>query len=177
MSRWRAVTAVALCLLAAPALAEQGSVAAAVKATFLVKFGHYVTWPAEAVEGPTAPLVLCIAGHDPFGSLIDRAAQGEHVDQHPIVVRRMSAVGRNSGCHIVFLSGDAGPALAQLDGTPVLSVTDAADSRARGMVQFEVRGGHVGFHLDDMMARRGGLSISSRLLSIALSVRSREGGR
>lgn len=176
MTGWRAVVGAALCGLASPAQAADAAIAAAVKATYLVKFAHYVAWPPAATDGPAAPLVLCIVGHDPFGGAIDKAAQGERVDQHPIVVRRIATIDRSSICHIAFVSGETtAQELASIDGMPVLSVTDAADTPVRGMVQFELHDGHVGFHLDDLAAGRGGLAISSRLLSIALSVRSREG--
>jgi hypothetical protein len=167
--------AVALVFFAGPACAAEPAVAAAVKATYLVKFAHYVTWPPSAVNGPDSPLILCIVGRDPFGNAIDRAAQGDHVDRHPLVVRRMPTIDRGSGCHIAFIAGRvAEQAVRLIDGTPVLSVTDAEETRTRGIVHFELRAGHVGFHLDDLAAQHGGLTINSRLLAIAVTVRSRE---
>ncbi|MEO7689677.1 MAG: YfiR family protein [Sphingomonas sp.] len=164
----------ALAFFAGPAPAGEPAVAAAVKATYLVKFAHYVTWPAAAVNGPDAPLILCIVGRDPFGSAIDRAAQGDHVDRHPLVVRRVPMIDRGSGCHIAFIAGPvAEQAVRLIDGSPVLSVTDAEETRTSGIVHFELRAGHVGFDLDDLAAQRGGLTINSRLLAIALTVRSR----
>lgn len=174
-ARWVAFT-LAFGLVASPACAGDASIAAAVKATYLVKFPHYVAWPPAAGYGPTSPFILCIVGRDPFGGAIDQAARGDRVDLHPIVVRRMATITRRSGCHIAFIAGGvAEQALPAIDGDPVLSVTDAGETRARGIIQFELRDGHIGFHLDDLAAQRGGLTISSRLLSIALSVRSREG--
>lgn len=173
--RWVALAAV-FGLMASPACAGDASIAAAVKATYLVKFPHYVVWPPVAGYGPTSPLILCIVGRDPFGNAIDEAARGDRVDLHPIVVRRMATIAHGSGCNIAFIAGGvAEQALLAINGDPVLSVTDAGETRARGIIQFELRAGHIGFHLDDVAAQRGGLTISSRLLSIALSVRSREG--
>lgn len=156
-----------------PARADS-SVEAAVKATYIVKFTHYVTWPESVLNAPAAPIVVCIVGRDRFGSTIDAAAKGERVDRHPVVVRRMAAIGRGSGCHIAYLAGDvAARTLPALDGAPIVSITDASETVERGVFQFEVRDGHVGFNVDDKRAARGGLAISSRLLSIALSVASR----
>lgn len=178
MKRWRAAIGAALCFIASPAEAGDTALASAVKATYLVKFAHYVAWPATAMESPTAPIRLCIVGRDPFGAAVDGVAQGELIDQHPVVVRRIAMIDRAAGCNIAFLAGDvAGQALLRIEGSPILSVTDAAETRARGMLQFEVRGGHVGFHVDDIAAARAGLRINSRLLSIALSIKSREAGR
>ena len=170
----RATLGLLLCLVGLPARAENGSVAAAVKATYLVKFAHYVAWPATAFSAPNAPLLLCIVGRDPFGAAIDAAARDERVDQHPVIIRRLPAIDRTVGCHIAFVAGGAAAkGLPVFDGAPVLSVTDAAETRARGVLSFALRDGHVGFDVDDRLAARGGLAINSRLLSIAWSVASR----
>ena len=159
-----------------PARAD-GSVEAAVKATYIVKFTHYVVWPAAALGAATSPIVVCVVGRDPFGATIDAAARGELVEQHPVIVRRLATIDRGSGCNVAFLAGNAATGgLSAVDGAPILTVTDAAETRVRGIFHFRVRGGHVGFDVDDLKASRAGLTISSRLLSIALSVSSR-GGR
>ncbi len=170
----RAALATLLCLIGLPARADNGSVATAVKATYLVKFAHYISWPASAFTAPNAPLTLCIVGHDPFGAAIDAAARDEHVDEHPVVIRRLATIDRTAGCHIAYIAGGAAAqGLPAIDGAPVLSVTDAGETRLRGVLTFALRDGHVGFAVDDQAATRGGLTISSRLLSIAWSVASR----
>ena len=162
---------------AAPVRADT-AVATAVKATYLVKFAHYVAWPPATFAGPSAPITLCIVGRDPFGPAIDQAAKDDRVDQHPIIVRRLSSIDKAMPCQIVFVAGPAAAkALPALDGAPMLTVTDAGETRLRGLMQFDVRAGHVGFHIDDVAARRAGLDISSRLLAIALSLTSRPGGQ
>ena len=174
---YRATLALLLCLIGLPARAENGSVAAAVKATNLVKFAQYVAWPASAFGSPAAPLLQCIVGRDPFGSAIDAAARGARVDQRPVVIRRLPANNHATGWHIAVGSGAASQGLPAIDGAPVLSVTDAGETRARGVLTFALHDGHVGFDVDDRLAARDGLTISSRLLAIAWSVASRGGRR
>lgn len=174
----RAALALLLCLAGLPARAENGSVAMAVKATYLVKFAHYIAWPVSAFASPTAPLLLCVVGRDPFGTALDAAARDERVDQHPVVIRRLPAMDRGAGCHIAFLAGGAAAqGLPVIDGAPVLSVIDEGETKARGVLSFALRDGHVGFDVDDRLAARAGLVINSRLLSIAWSVASRGGRR
>jgi hypothetical protein len=61
-----------------------------------------------------------------------------------------------------------------VEGTSVLTVTDAARTpNARGIIHFVVQNDRVRFHIDERAAARNGLSISSKLLSLALSVRHR----
>ncbi|WP_431869388.1 YfiR family protein [Allosphingosinicella sp.] len=168
--------------LAAPllllALAQPGGaqpLATAVKAAFLPKFARYVDWPPQARPAAGEALQLCIIGSDPFGKVIDAAAAGQRIGDNPITVRRLATAQFAAGCHIAFVRGTAGRStsrlLQALRGMPVLTVTDAHDGSARGMIHFTLADGRVGFHVDAAAAARSRLSISSRLLGIALSVR------
>ena len=167
----RGMAAVAAVLLAcAPAAAQPSETA--VKAAFLTKFAAYVGWPHPVQAGA---LSLCIVGSDPFGGLLDAAARGQQVDGRPIAVRRMPGTDGTDGCHIAFVQGpNAGKTaemLQALRGRPILTVTDARAGAARGMIFFVVDGGRVRFHIDQAAAQQSGLSLSSRLLAIALTVR------
>lgn len=173
MSRGRAL--IWALALFAPALARaQPPSEAAVKAAFLVKFGAYVGWPSGA-----GPITLCMVGRDVFGGALDRATGGERIDGRPVQTRRMELVTRASGCDIAYLAGSARQtvpaALATLKGAPVLTVTDSRWSNARGMIHFQVAQNRVRFHIDDHAAGEGGLTMSSKLLGLALSVRQRPG--
>jgi hypothetical protein len=165
-----AVVLAALAIAAAPALAQSGQLAREVKATFLVKFGAYVGWPA-AVLADGAPLTICTVGADPMGDLVDAAAQGQSVGGHAVQVRHLAAISRDSGCQIAFLGDGAGA--DAISGAPVLTVTDGASPARRGMVDFTVAGGRVRFSIDQAAAMAAGLTISSKLLQIAVSVRER----
>lgn len=151
---------------------------AAVKAAFLPKFAPYATWPAPSVPAAGASYVICVVGRDPFGSLIDEAVVGQRRDVSPLSVRRLDRVDRSSGCHIVYFGGSTvqpvAAGLAALAGAPVLTVTDARVGRDRGIVHFELKSGRVRFHIDDAAAARADLVLSSKLLSLALSVKQRE---
>jgi hypothetical protein len=180
MRRALVAAAAAACAILAPTLgaaATQQSLEQKVKAAFLPKFARYIVWPSAARPPAGAPLTLCIVGPDPFGRLIDEAVAGQQVDQNPIEVRRVGAGGSTAGCHMAFVHGATDAATRRIldafAGTPVLTVTDARDGDARGMIHFALSNGRVGFHVDDAAAARSRLSISSRLLGIALSVRQR----
>ena len=147
----------------------------AVKATFLTRFASFVEWPAIAFSAADAPLVICVSGDAAIAGLAERAATDQRVNGRTLVVRRLGAVSRGSGCHVLYLAGAEGQsvaaALRDVRGDPVLTVTDAQHASARGSVHFVLSGGRVRFHIDRTDASAGGLSINSRLLNIALSVR------
>lgn len=155
-----------------PALAQPSDMA--VKAAFLSKFGSYVGWPAPAGGGP---IYLCVIGSDPFGRLIEDAVRGQQAGGRPLHLRRFSSAEGTAGCHIAFVQGNSAAAtgglLAALKGKPILTVTDSRAGGQQGMVHFVIHQGRVRFHIDHADASQSRLSLSSRLLSLAVSVRQR----
>lgn len=172
-----AVLAAALAAGAASA-AEDNALENSVKAAYLSKFGNFVHWPDSAFASPASALSLCVAGDDPFGEALDKAVSGQHVAGRTLEVRRIKTVERNSGCQIVFIGGSRAQSVAQaletVRGTSVLTVTDAkSDDNAAGIVRLVVKDNHVRFDIDDQAAAQSGLTISSELLKLALTVKPR----
>lgn len=169
------VVAVALSL---PARAQDASLEYAVKAQFLYKLGPFIEWPAGAFPDASASVNLCVTGTDPFGGVLDRAVANQRIGTRPIAVTRIQAPARGLACHILFI-GTADPRLAAdvialLRGTPVLTVTDGMrDPRAKGIINFVIQANRVRFEIDDLAASENGLDISSKVLSLAASVRPR----
>src|SRR4051794_11573567 len=122
-----------------------------------------------------APFVLCVVGTDPFGAALDQAVRSQTVDGRRVAVRRIESAAAADGCHIAFVAGtrsqSARQQLSLLGQKPVLVVTDSANGGARGIIHFSVVGGRVRFFIDQSSAQRRGLTISSRLLALAVGVR------
>jgi hypothetical protein len=162
--------AIAAALLAPASAAAQIS-DTAVKAAFIPKFARYVTWPPSAASRTNGPLAICVIGEDPFGSALDKAAASQSVDGRAFVVKRLSSASGASGCSIAFVDGShAGETLAALRRQPILTVTDSRGSAQRGVIHFAVVGGRVRFFIDNSEAQARGLTISSRLLALAIGV-------
>jgi hypothetical protein len=165
--------ALLLCAIAAfllaPAAARSAVSDTAVKAAFLPRFARYVTWPASARSN--GPIVICVIGDDPFGRMLNEAAASQQVDGRSFVVRRLSSASAASDCAIAFVDGGrSGEILAALGRQPVLTVTDARTSAQRGVIHFAVVEGRVRFFIDNAQAQAHGLTISSRLLALAIGV-------
>lgn len=163
-------------LLSAVASA-QTEVEQAVKAAYLYRLGFYVQWPSSAFSAPSSPVTVCISGDDPFGDVLDKAVSGQRINDRPVAVRRVKALGRDSGCHILYLGAADAQRVAQtLDaarGTPVLTVTDGARAPAVGVVNFVLRDDRVRFEIDDEAAAQNQLALSSKLLKLAVRVKPR----
>ena len=144
----------------------------AVKANYLVRFAVFVEWPSRAFASPEAPVVICVTGRDPFGAVLTDAADAHTAEGRRIVARALRSADRVAGCHMVYVgAATPGEVVAAVERTRgVLLITDQAVSARRGAIHFVVASGRVRFHIDNDAAIRAGLNISSRLLSLALSV-------
>jgi hypothetical protein len=163
--------ALALCLVVTSGW-DQDSLVTAVKASYLSKFAPFVVWPA----GPPGPgtFAICVVGKDPFGGVLDRAVSGQTIVGRPAAVLRLATIQANSPCQIAFLGGSPAQgvkdALRALRGAPVLTVTDGG--APRGIIDLAMVDGRVRFRVDNQAAADSGLTISSKLLRLALSVNS-----
>lgn len=168
-----AIASIALSLLASTALAAQEGDTEA-KASFLVRFAAFVAWPTEAFISNSDPLTICVSGADPFGTVLDKAAQGQSAEGREIEVRHLGA-GASTGCQIVYVGKGPGltpAAIHNLQAGPILVVTDETNGEVRGAIHFVAAEERIRFHVDLGQTPRG-VMIDSRLLSQALSV---EGG-
>ncbi|HEX4739834.1 MAG TPA: YfiR family protein [Caulobacteraceae bacterium] len=162
----------ALALFAAGITFADSSLETTVKAVDLCKFAPFVDWPPGAIGPPHTPVVLCIVGNDPFGSVLDRAVARQQVGDHPILVRRMTVAPPNPPCQIMFLGGSPTQPIADAlrleQNAPVLTVTDG--SNPAGVIDFVVDQGRVRFRIDEAAAAAHGLMIRAQLLNLATSV-------
>lgn len=161
-----------------PANGQEQAQEYALKAALLSKFGLYVEWPVSAFSSPASPINLCVAGEDPFGEALDKVAASELINNRKVIIRRLKTVGRDSGCHILYIGDSDAQSLEQIieavRSGNVLTVTDDDGSgSATGIIEFVIKDNRVRFNIDDEAAAKNGLVISSKLLSLALNVKRR----
>src|SRR5688572_33021301 len=75
-----------------------------VKAAYLYGFGRFVEWPAGAAVGADGTFVVCVLGEDPFGRLLDQAAEGGSLKNQPVSVRRIERAEDSGACDTLFVS-------------------------------------------------------------------------
>jgi hypothetical protein len=143
-----------------------------VKAAYLTKFFPFITWPESAFPVAKEPVTICVLGDDPFGSALNQAAAADPDGEHQIAVKHISEP--DPTCQIEFLHfkqvAAAKVALATIANAPVVTVTDS-DMPVAGVIHFKFDQGRVRFEIDQAAASRAGLVISSKLLSLARTVR------
>jgi hypothetical protein len=168
-------------LLSAPNALSQNEEAAeyAVKLGFLYNFTKFVEWPPDSFRDPGAPLVICIAGRDPFSQNLEAELRTRKVGDHPVEVRTLAPNDKLSVCHIVFVpiteKDQADRIVRGLKGSSTLTVGETEGFAVLGgIINLTVEDNKVHFEINRLAANRAGLRIGSRLLSIAKIVKEQD---
>lgn len=145
-----------------------------IKAAFLYNFTRFIDWPAAALTEIAPSLRLCILGEDPFGEALD-SIRGKSVKGKELVVERLSSPTNLRRCQVLFISGSERPRLPQVLGAVkdlhVLTVGEMAGfAQAGGVINFVTAENRIRLEINPEAARRAGLAISSKLLSLATVV-------
>jgi len=167
--------------IAAPTAAGQRAAAVApeveyrLKAEFLKSFCLFVEWPADAFAGPAAPIVIGIAGDDPFGSAIDKLVEGVQVGGRALWVLRVTGARELAQCHVLFVTRTCAVPLPRIlaaaKGAPLVVVGERRGFVDRGgTISFRIRENELGFEVNADAAARTGLALDSRFLKLATRV-------
>jgi len=156
------------------AAGAQGPTEYEVKGAFMYKFGNFVEWPPAAFAGAGTPFIIGILGEDPFDGGLDQIVQNRTVQGRPVAVKRFRRVDEVQGVQILYLSASEAERwqkdLASLRGMNILTVCDQAHQPG-AVITFVFQGNKVRFAIDQAAADRAGLKLSSKLLSLAASVK------
>ncbi len=143
-----------------------------VKAAYLFNFLKFVEWPEEAFPDPLAPIMIGIAGDDPFGSALPQVVVGKTVQGRDLVIRKYRAGEDLRSSHILFISASekkkVPQIVASLRGSSVLTVADFNEFLGDGgMIQLYSENNRIRFAINMDATGRAKLKISSKLLSLA----------
>ena len=156
-------------LVVFPAMAQDVSLESRVKATYLYNFLKFVEWPMPVHGGP---LTLCVAGRNPFGTVLEDTIRGEVVNGRSLTTRLI--LEPEPGCDVLFIPGGAAAAtyLRAVRGTPTLTVGETDDFLTLGgMINFVSEGRYVRFAINIDAVEQAQLRVSSRLLQLAINTR------
>lgn len=177
MVRWLTRLAVVVVALATIGGARaQSADEPALKAAFLHNFARFTQWPDR--PGVTGPPSLCVLDNGQVARELDAVEKATPAGASAGVVRQVTNADDMETCALLYVGAlapqNAAALLRRLDRAPVLTVGDGpAFTRGGGIVSFYVENNRMRFAINVAAARRAGLKISSRLLSLATIV---EGG-
>jgi hypothetical protein len=144
------------------------------KAAFLFSFARFTEWPADALPA-SGPVVACVLNDNPVSDALEGYVKGRLISGRGINVLRVQPNGPLRSCHFLYVSGASAPQIAAVvkttAGAPVLTISEYDRfARMGGVVHIFVRNGKINFNIDLGLARRSGLQLSSKLLTLANDV-------
>lgn len=143
-----------------------------VKAAFLFNFAKFVEWPPGTLQSEKDPIILCVFGHDPFGSTLDEIVRGKTINNREVLARRIFELSELKSCQLVFLSNmedkRLSEVLSSLKGTSALVVGEGEGFAGRGGgIQFFLEDKKLRFAVNVDAIQRAHLTVSSKLLALA----------
>lgn len=145
-----------------------------IKAAYLYKFAGYVEWPDGTFSRPDTPIVIAVTGDDQLADELARLVAGRTVDGHPVEIRRQSDNELAADVNVLFIARGEGARLRARGKLlrPILIVTESEDALAQGSaINFVLESGRVRFEVSPGAAERRHLKLSSRLITVALNMR------
>lgn len=140
------------------------------KAAFLYNFARFTNWPEQKGD----VFRLCLLGEYRSGDSIE-SLSGKIINNAIIEVEHLDNPAGIDGCDLVYIatsySDNLAAVIAGLQQRPILTVSDIDRFIDQGgIIGFRIIDNKIRFEINTTAASRAGLSISSRLLSLASRV-------
>lgn len=161
------LVALLLCAATAWTSAQDVALEYRVKAAYLFNFTKFIDWPVTPPAGRNS-FSICLAGRNPFGTMLSATLVGETAAGLPMAARVVSP-SQTASCQVLFVPRDvaAGPYLRGIGAAPVLTVGESPNFLTQGgAINFVLDGGRVRFEINQAAAERAQLKVSSRLLQL-----------
>ena len=140
---------------------------------------RFTTWPADAFQSETSPLVFCVYKDPETGKALHERLQGETIKGRSLRQVDIDTLEQISQCHVAYLPAtrmDEYP--ASINSTyGVLVVSDSREFAERGGMLGFIRGEQgVDVIVNPEVLTQAGLSISPSLLQMAELVKTKNAG-
>jgi hypothetical protein len=174
----RRLSALAVAFLLLPwhaALAADQASAAAVKAAFVLNFAKFIRWPDDALAA-SQPVNLCVIGDAAVADALATLVRGQQIEGHELAARLLKRDDALRECHVLFVSARDGEQaigmVASVRNAPVFTVADCEKfTDAGGIAQLMNENGRMRFAINLSAATKARLSLSSKLLGLAKTVK------
>jgi hypothetical protein len=145
-----------------------------IKAAFIYNFARFIEWPTQAFADTTSPMVIGVLGENVFGDSLKQSIENKSIKGHPLQFKQFGSVEEATNCHVLFISASEksrySKILTQFKGTSVLTVSEADSFISDGgMINLVIVEDKVRFQINNDAAKKSGLIISSKLLSLAVN--------
>ena len=170
-----AIVAVSVMLGAPVAQAQVAYDEGRVKAAFLVRFGQFIDWPAEAFKASEGAFVIGVIGSPPVLEGLQQISGNRAAPGRSVSAYALKNASDLPNLHVLFVGVSEKERMAHhvasVAGRPVLVVGEWDEAIAQGAsINFMLIERRVRFEIALDAAQKAGLVVSSRLLSVAARV-------
>jgi len=144
------------------------------KAAYIFNFAKFTQWPENTWKAEHTPLNLCIAGKDKLVNKLGQLA-GKTIQKHPVNVLSLKDVQNINNCHLLYIATSEKERyqniLKSVNNEPVLTVSELPNfGHSGGMIEIYREEEQTHFIINLGVTRESGLTISSRLLNLAVVI-------
>lgn len=144
-----------------------------IKAERICSFARFVEWPSRKFVSPGSPFVIGVFGTDAISDFLREALQNRQIKDRQVVIKHIQTKEELSGCHVLFISRSERDRLSSVLGAVrregVLTVGETDNFLDRGgIINLVNIGGSIRFQVNLSAAKRERLTISSKLLQLAI---------
>jgi hypothetical protein len=156
-----------------PAAVAQDVGVPSLKAAFLANFVKFAEWPEDAVPAGRV-FTFCVAGDKRVAWALEQVVKQHHGPA--VSVMSVTPEGALRSCQLLYL-GDldlrrSRKVLESLRGVPVFTVSDVDGfAEMGGVAQLRFEQGRMRFGINPAAAQRARLTLSGKLLSLAVLVK------
>jgi hypothetical protein len=142
------------------------------KALFMYNFTKYIEWPQQARQGD---FVIGVLGNSPIVNELEIIATKQKIGTQNIVIKTYSSVDMIDNCQILYLppskSKQLSSVLTKIGGKAILIITDNPGLALQGAaINYVSDGDKIKYEINRKNIDKSGLSVSSALLSLGVSV-------
>lgn len=142
----------------------------ALEAAFLYNFALFIEWPVL----PANEFRICVLGSDPVLAALE-SVRKKKIKEHPITVTDISSAAQAHSCQVLFVGSSEhesiGDLARQIGNAPVLVISEEDGYDPKDVIiGLVMQQGRIAFKINRTAAQANSLTVSSKLLKLALEV-------
>ena len=142
----------------------------ALEAAFLYNFALFTEWP----EYPANEFTICVMGSEPVLAALEPVKKKQLKDR-PVSIANISSDTQARSCQVLFVGRSAhsslGNLVREIGKSPVLVVSEENSYDPKDVIiSLVAQQGRIGFKINHTAAQANSLTVSSKLLKLALLV-------
>lgn len=147
-----------------------------VKAAIVYKFLGYTTWPDNRFEDTQSPYRIWVIGSDDIKNELIGIVENRVINGRSIEIYSAKTVDKIGDAHLVFVSRKMESSLPKLRPLAKKNAFIIVTENEKGLIDgstinLRLIDDRIRFEISLLSAQENGISLSSRLLAIAISVK------